>query len=220
MKALGAVKGATDKAGDAMRDNASTKIEQFKRTLETNVVNFIGGKAIPAIEALAKWVDGRDRKGVPGSRIVPGRGWRYPVGGQGLADRGGRDPVPELAQLALDAHHAPPAIISGESEDQLREPGGDRRASRRFRLAPLRCDELAVPAQQRVRGDDPVPTQRLRPDVGEAASTARSGHAGRGIGLTRRRIATSCRNARISASLDAEDRARSVSQDSTVTRSR
>ncbi|MER7145979.1 phage tail tape measure protein [Streptomyces xanthochromogenes] len=57
VKALGDVKGATDKAGDAMRNNASTKIEQFKRGLQTKVVDFIGGKAIPAIEALAKWVD-------------------------------------------------------------------------------------------------------------------------------------------------------------------
>ncbi|OAR21918.1 hypothetical protein A8W25_28145 [Streptomyces sp. ERV7] len=57
VQALGNVKGATDKAGDAMRDNAATKIEQFKRGLETKVVNFIGGKAIPVIESLAKWVD-------------------------------------------------------------------------------------------------------------------------------------------------------------------
>ncbi|WP_369383565.1 phage tail tape measure protein [Streptomyces sp. cg36] len=56
VQALGNVKGATDKAGDAMRDNAATKIEQFKRGLETKVVNFIGGKAIPVIETLADWV--------------------------------------------------------------------------------------------------------------------------------------------------------------------
>ncbi|MCA6093493.1 phage tail tape measure protein [Streptomyces sp. SCA3-4] len=56
VKALGDVKGATDKAGDAMRDNASTKIEVFMRALETKFVNFIGGKAIPAIEKLADWV--------------------------------------------------------------------------------------------------------------------------------------------------------------------
>ncbi|MFI6055501.1 phage tail tape measure protein [Streptomyces violascens] len=57
VKALGDVKGAADKAGDAMRNNASTKIEMFKRGLQTKVVDVIGGKAIPAIEALARWVD-------------------------------------------------------------------------------------------------------------------------------------------------------------------
>lgn len=54
--ALGKVKGATDKAGDAMRDNAATKIEVFKRALEQKAVNFIGGKVIPAVEKLADWV--------------------------------------------------------------------------------------------------------------------------------------------------------------------
>ena len=55
-----------------------------------------------------------------------------------------------------------------------------------------------------------------------AASTARCGQVmfGFGFGFARHRIATSCRSASISASLDAEDRASSVSQDSTVTSSR
>ncbi|MEX2984579.1 phage tail tape measure protein [Streptomyces sp. C36] len=54
--ALGDVKGATDKAGDAMRDNAATKIEVFKRALETKFVNLIGGKVIPVVEKLADWI--------------------------------------------------------------------------------------------------------------------------------------------------------------------
>ncbi|PSJ29829.1 hypothetical protein B7P34_04785 [Streptosporangium nondiastaticum] len=56
VEALGKVKGATDKAGDAMRDNASTKIEVFKRALEQKAVNLIGGKVIPIVEKLADWV--------------------------------------------------------------------------------------------------------------------------------------------------------------------
>ncbi|MFD9789621.1 phage tail tape measure protein [Streptomyces sp. NPDC059070] len=56
VQALGEVKGATDKAGDAMRDNASVKVEQFKRALDTKVVSFIGNRAIPVIETLADWV--------------------------------------------------------------------------------------------------------------------------------------------------------------------
>ncbi|MEU5130033.1 phage tail tape measure protein [Streptomyces mobaraensis] len=54
--ALGQVKGSTDKAGDAMRDNASTKVEAFKRALEQKIVGFIGTQVIPAAESLAKWI--------------------------------------------------------------------------------------------------------------------------------------------------------------------
>ena len=48
-----------------------------------------------------------------------------------------------------------------------------------------------------------------------AARTARSGQDRRGLGLFRRSTATSCRNASISASFDADDRANRASQDST-----
>ncbi|MEU7163143.1 phage tail tape measure protein [Streptomyces morookaense] len=54
--ALGKVKGSTDAAGDAMRDNAATKIEVFKRALEQKAVQLIGGKVIPVLEKLADWV--------------------------------------------------------------------------------------------------------------------------------------------------------------------
>ncbi|RLU85888.1 hypothetical protein CTZ27_26340 [Streptomyces griseocarneus] len=54
--ALGQVKGATDKAGDAMRDNAATKVEQFKRALEQKAVQVIGDKVIPVVEKLADWI--------------------------------------------------------------------------------------------------------------------------------------------------------------------
>lgn len=36
--------------GTTLNDNAGTKIEGFKRTIETNVVNFFGERVIPAIE--------------------------------------------------------------------------------------------------------------------------------------------------------------------------
>lgn len=44
--------GKADAMGTTLNDNAGTKIESFKRTLETNVVNFMGEKVIPAIEGL------------------------------------------------------------------------------------------------------------------------------------------------------------------------
>lgn len=51
---FGKLKGATDKAGDAFRDNAKTKIETFRRSLETSVVHVIADDVIPAMERLGK----------------------------------------------------------------------------------------------------------------------------------------------------------------------
>lgn len=50
VKALGDVKGATDEAGDAMRDNAATKFEQFKRGAMQGLVTIVGAHVIPALE--------------------------------------------------------------------------------------------------------------------------------------------------------------------------
>ncbi|MFD9813709.1 phage tail tape measure protein [Streptomyces sp. NPDC059080] len=47
--ALGKVKGATDSAGNAMRDNAATKIEAFKRSLSQGFVQILGAQVIPAL---------------------------------------------------------------------------------------------------------------------------------------------------------------------------
>ncbi|WP_257980383.1 phage tail tape measure protein [Streptomyces sp. CB02959] len=54
--ALGKVKGATDAAGNSMRDNAATKLEIFKRTLTQSVVNVLGTYVVPALTTAAQWV--------------------------------------------------------------------------------------------------------------------------------------------------------------------
>ncbi|CAM2785690.1 MULTISPECIES: phage tail tape measure protein [Streptomyces] len=48
--ALGKVGGAADKMGNSLRDNAGTKVEKFKRTLQQGFVEFLGGKVLPALE--------------------------------------------------------------------------------------------------------------------------------------------------------------------------
>lgn len=55
VEALGDVKGAADGAGDAMRDNAATKFEAFKRGLTQKVVGILGDYAVPALMAGAQW---------------------------------------------------------------------------------------------------------------------------------------------------------------------
>lgn len=71
--ALGNVEGAAAKMGDTLNDNASTRIESFKRTLEQDLVNFIGGNVLPSLSAL---VDGLKLTGVPqaiGDIVTQGR---------------------------------------------------------------------------------------------------------------------------------------------------
>ncbi|MEW2297313.1 phage tail tape measure protein [Streptomyces sp. NPDC006743] len=49
VKGLGDVKGATDKAGNAMRDNAATKFEMFKRGAMQGLVGVMGDYVVPAL---------------------------------------------------------------------------------------------------------------------------------------------------------------------------
>ncbi|WP_267244346.1 phage tail tape measure protein [Streptomyces sp. PR69] len=53
--ALGKTAGAADKAGTALRDNAGARVEQFKRSLEQGMVNFIGTQVIPALARFGQW---------------------------------------------------------------------------------------------------------------------------------------------------------------------
>ncbi|MEV6879733.1 phage tail tape measure protein [Amycolatopsis sp. NPDC051128] len=49
--ALGDVAGAADRFGQTLNDNAETKLTTFKRTLEANIVGFLGGVVVPALTA-------------------------------------------------------------------------------------------------------------------------------------------------------------------------
>lgn len=48
--ALGDVGGAAQRMGDSLRDNASTRIEQFKRGIEQGLTNVVGGTMLPLLE--------------------------------------------------------------------------------------------------------------------------------------------------------------------------
>lgn len=50
---IGKVDGAAKRMGDSLHDNAASRIEQFKRSAETGLTNFIGGKLLPAFEQIA-----------------------------------------------------------------------------------------------------------------------------------------------------------------------
>jgi phage-related minor tail protein len=71
--ALGQVDGAAAKMGDTLADNASTRIESFKRTMEQGLVSFIGDNVLPMLSEL---VDGLKLSGVPeaiGNIVSQGR---------------------------------------------------------------------------------------------------------------------------------------------------
>jgi phage-related minor tail protein len=51
---LGKFKGTVDEAGNALRDNAGTKVKQFQRGLQQGVVDFLGGKVIPGLQQVGK----------------------------------------------------------------------------------------------------------------------------------------------------------------------
>ncbi|MGW3229415.1 phage tail tape measure protein [Kitasatospora sp. NPDC001095] len=49
VQALGDTAGAAEKMGDALHDNAGARIEQFKRSLEVGLTNFIGDQVLPVL---------------------------------------------------------------------------------------------------------------------------------------------------------------------------
>jgi hypothetical protein len=71
------------------------------------------------------------------------------------------------AQFALDPHHAPRRVLGSKAQDQPHHVVWYRWATRRFGLAPCSGDQLAVPVQQRLRGDDPVGAKRLGYESGQ-----------------------------------------------------
>lgn len=56
VKALGDTAGAADKMGDALHNNAGARIEQFKRSLEVGLTNFMGDNVIPALMSFGSFL--------------------------------------------------------------------------------------------------------------------------------------------------------------------
>ena len=72
-------------------------------------------------------------------------------------DRRRSDPDAQLAELALDAHTAPAAVLSTEADDQLDQlpvHGWAARASLPSPRSPLAPSGLSVPTEQRRRRDE------------------------------------------------------------------
>lgn len=70
-KKLGDLEGATDRAGKALGTTAKAKMTAFRRNLETQVVNFIGDKALPMIDKFKQEISGASIK--PAPKMTVGR---------------------------------------------------------------------------------------------------------------------------------------------------
>jgi len=81
---------------------------------------------------------------------------------QDRADRRGPDPDPQLAELALDPHASPHGVLPTHTDHKVSEVGVDARSTGGLlpAVGPLAANELAVPAQERLRSD-----QERRPAV-------------------------------------------------------
>ena len=74
-------------------------------------------------------------------------------------DRRGADAVAELEQLALDPQVAPARVLPRHPHHQGGEDVVDRWPSGPVRVGPSSAHEAAMPAQDRVRGDQAMATQ-------------------------------------------------------------
>ncbi|GGR71205.1 MULTISPECIES: phage tail tape measure protein [Streptomyces] len=54
--AMDGAKGAADRLGDGMRDNAASKVTAFKNTLQQNVVDFLGTNVVPAMQSMFTFI--------------------------------------------------------------------------------------------------------------------------------------------------------------------
>lgn len=77
VESLGQVGGAADRMGDSLRDNSGHRLEAFKRGMQQNLVDFLGGVVVPGLETFRGKVGG-----------VFGRLWEEAgKGSDGTADR-------------------------------------------------------------------------------------------------------------------------------------
>jgi hypothetical protein len=91
---------------------------------------------------------------------VPERRRWNPVALEDPTDRRGADSMTEFEQFALHSPVTPSRVLRRHLHDQCRDGVVDRRASGLVRVHPLVVYQAAMPAQNRVRGDQAMAAQR------------------------------------------------------------
>jgi hypothetical protein len=90
---------------------------------------------------------------------IPRWHWRDAVALEDAADRRGADVVAEFEQLALDSDVAPARVSQAMRTTRGSEDVVDEWSSGPVGVGRASADEAAMPAQDRVRGDQAVATQ-------------------------------------------------------------
>jgi hypothetical protein len=126
----------------------------------------------------------------PGVGVADRRRWD-PVALEDATDRRGADTMAEFEQLALDPPIAPARVVPRHPRHQRGKDVVDRWPSNRFGWVHFlrtrrRCQRRMVPGVTRRWRRRPLGCHRMR-----AANTARSAQSTPGLGLARRRTATS-----------------------------
>jgi hypothetical protein len=135
--------------------------------------------------------------------------------GQDPADGAGADPVAKPQQFALDPTMPPQRVLPSQPEHQIANLVADTWAAWPVGVRPPSADQPPVPGQQGRRVTIRCARSSRGSSRASAASTARSGHASRGLSTWRRSTATSCRSTTISMFFAASVRASNASQPST-----
>ncbi|WP_405018177.1 phage tail tape measure protein [Kitasatospora sp. NBC_00070] len=107
--ALGAVDGAAAKAGDTMRDNASTRLTEFTRGLQQGLVEVLGSRAVPALLAFADGLGTVGGKLATGANFVREHGTAFSV----VAGVITLVMLPTLVKLAVQAATTTASVVTG-----------------------------------------------------------------------------------------------------------
>jgi uncharacterized protein (DUF1778 family) len=71
-KAMSGTAGETDKLGKALRGNAGANLTQFRNTLQQNLVEFLGGKVVPALSKAFGWMQEHQGEIKFGAALITG----------------------------------------------------------------------------------------------------------------------------------------------------
>ncbi|MCG7203950.1 phage tail tape measure protein [Streptomyces arenae] len=122
--ALGQVGGAADKMGNALRDNASTKVEAFKRGIQQGVVDFLGNTVVPALTTFRDkgrsliggvWDEAGKGNEQAADRVVA----FFPILYQRLVDKG-KELIPRLGGMVSNAFQGLAQWIMSNPEQALK----------------------------------------------------------------------------------------------------
>jgi hypothetical protein len=128
---------------------------------------------------------------LPPAGVGPRRRRGYPTVVQDPADGRAADAMAEFEQFALDPAVAPAQVLPRHPHHERGEDLVDGRPPGPAWVGPPPAHETAMPAQDRARGNQAVATQARWQPPDEGGEDRPVAQSRRGVGLVRRRTATS-----------------------------